>query len=67
MYLPLNYDKINIIEGTQIPSTQKTCNNLTFDYWVRTLFHRASSTLIFVLPTPVGPTIATINKNPPNS
>lgn len=50
MYLPLNYDKINIIEGTHIPSTQKTCNNLTFDYWVRTLFHRASSTLIFDLP-----------------
>ena len=50
MYLPLNYDKINIIEGTHIPSTQKTCNNLTFDYWVRTLFHRASSTLIFGLP-----------------
>ena len=50
MYLPLNYDKINLINGTYNPSPVKNKNNLTFDYWVRTLFHRASSTMIFGLP-----------------
>lgn len=50
MYLPLNYDKINLINGIYQPSPVKNRNNLTFDYWVRTLFHRASSTMIFGLP-----------------
>ena len=50
MYLPLNYSQINLIEGTYQPSPVKNRNNLSFDYWVRTLFHRASSTLIFGLP-----------------
>ena len=50
MYLPLNYDKINLIEGTHNPSPVKSCNNATFDYWVRTLFHRAASTIIMGLP-----------------
>ena len=49
MYLPLNYDKINLIEGTLQPSQVKN-NSASFDYWVRTLFHRASSNLIFGLP-----------------
>ena len=50
MYLPLNYDKINLIEGTSSPSPVRNCDNLSFDYWVRTLFHRAASTLVFGLP-----------------
>ena len=50
MYSPLNYDKINLIEGTYNPSPVKKCNNASFDYWVRTLFHRAASTQIFELP-----------------
>lgn len=48
-YLPLNYDKINLIEGTQIPSQYKN-NSASFDFWVRSLFQRASSNLIFGLP-----------------
>lgn len=48
-YLPLNYDQINLIEGTYQPSQIKN-NSAAFDYWVRTLFQRASSNLIFGLP-----------------
>lgn len=48
-YLPLNYDKINILEGTYTPSQIKN-RSVTFDYWMRTLFNRASSNLIFGLP-----------------
>lgn len=48
-YLPLNYDQINLIEGTYQPSQIKN-NSASFDYWVRTLFGRASSNLIFGLP-----------------
>ena len=48
-YLPLNYDKINLIEGTYQPSQIKN-DSASFDYWVRTLFGRASSNLIFGLP-----------------
>lgn len=48
-YLPLNYDKINILEGTYTPSQIKN-RSITFDYWMRTLFNRASSNLIFGLP-----------------
>ena len=48
-YLPLNYDKINLIEGTYQPSQVK-CNSVTFDYWVRSLFERATSNLEFGLP-----------------
>ena len=48
-YLPANYEKINLIEGTYQPSAVKN-RSLSFDYWVRTLFQRASSNLIFGLP-----------------
>lgn len=48
-YLPLNYDKINLIEGTYQPSQIKN-NSVAFDYWLRSLFQRASSNLIFGLP-----------------
>ena len=50
MYKPFNYEEININEGLLQPSVVKEKNNKSFDYWVRTLFHRASSTLIFNLP-----------------
>jgi hypothetical protein len=50
MYIPLNYDKINLIEGTYQPSPIKNRNNASFDFWVRSLFHRAGSTLIFGVP-----------------
>lgn len=49
-YTPLFYDNINLINGTYQPSPVKNRNNLAFDYWVRTLFHRAQSSLVFDLP-----------------
>ena len=49
-YTPLFYDQINLINGTFQPSPVKNRNNLAFDYWVRTLFLRAQSSLIFDLP-----------------
>lgn len=51
MYAPLNYDKINLIEGTFTPSPVKNRNNISFDYWFRSLFHRAQSSIIFGLPS----------------
>ena len=48
-YLPLNYNEINLIEGSYMPSQIKN-RSVTFDYWMRTLFNRASSNLIFGLP-----------------
>lgn len=48
-YLPLNYDKINLMSGTVIPSVLKP-DSASFDYWVRSLFQRATSNLIFGLP-----------------
>ena len=50
MYFPLNYDQINIIEGTYQPSPIKNRNNISFDFWVRSLFERAQSSIIFDLP-----------------
>lgn len=48
-YLPLNYNELNLIEGSYTPSQIKN-RSATFDYWMRTLFNRASSNLIFGLP-----------------
>lgn len=50
MYLPYSYENINIIEGTYQPSPIKNRNNQSFDFWVRSLFHRAQSAIIFNLP-----------------
>ena len=50
MFIPFNYDQINIVEGTYTPSPVKNCNNITFDFWVRSLFERAQSSIIFDLP-----------------
>ena len=50
MFYPLNYDQINLIEGTYQPSPIKNRNNASFDFWVRSLFERAQSSIIFELP-----------------
>lgn len=50
MFYPLNYDQINLIEGTYQPSPVKNRNNASFDFWVRSLFERAQSSMIFGLP-----------------
>ena len=44
-YIPLNYDKLNAIEGTYFPSMVKSYNNKTFAYWERSLFQRACSVI----------------------
>lgn len=49
-YIPLNYQKINIAAGTTSPSAVKSYNNLTFAYWMRSLFHRAQSVLDIEVP-----------------
>ena len=50
MYIPLNYNQINVAAGTYNPSMVKSYNNKTFAYWERSLFQRACSTLDFTLP-----------------
>ena len=50
MFYPLNYDQINLIEGTYTPSPIKNRNNVSFDFWVRALFERAQSSIEFELP-----------------
>lgn len=45
-YIPFNYDKLNLIEGTIIPSTVKNTNNKSFWFWERALFQRACSVII---------------------
>lgn len=49
-YLPLGYENLNLIEGTYSPSTAKYYDNDAFKYWVRTLFQRVQSVLIFDFP-----------------
>ena len=50
MYLPLNYEQINIPAGTYVPSCVKSFNNQTFEIWQRALYQRACSTLIITMP-----------------
>lgn len=49
MYSPLDYQAINLIEGTHKPST-KILNSWSFNYWCRSLFHRAISVIDFTIP-----------------
>lgn len=49
-YMPLFYKKLNALDNTFFPNTQKNRNNLSFAYWQRSLFQRACSTLEFELP-----------------
>ena len=37
-YMPLNYDRINNVEGHIQPSMLKYCNAVTYAYWQRALF-----------------------------
>lgn len=46
-YTPLNYSRINNIEGHLQPSMLKYCNAVTYAYWQRSLFQRAISTINF--------------------
>lgn len=50
MYIPLNYDQINTIEGSYQPSTVKYRNNKAFEFWTRSLFQRACSVIESELP-----------------
>ena len=49
-YVPLNYEQINLAAGTYFPSQVKPYNNQAFQYWRRSLFQRACSTLIIEVP-----------------
>lgn len=50
MYSPLNYEQINVVNGSYSPSMVKSYNNATFEFWQRSLFQRATSVLKFSLP-----------------
>lgn len=50
LYTPLNYDKLNWIEGEYNPSAVKYGNNKTFAFWERSLFQRAQSVLVPDIP-----------------
>ena len=49
-YYPLNYHDINVLAGTNSPSSVKSYNNKTFWFWCRALFQRMASTLKIDLP-----------------
>ena len=49
-YTPLNYDQINVIQGTYQPSTVKAFNNQYYAFWERSLFQRAQSNIILNVP-----------------
>lgn len=49
-YVPFEYGEIASIANIYQPSTQKNYNNHAFMFWQRTLFQRASSSMIFKLP-----------------
>ena len=49
-YLPLNYEQINVLQGSFFPNSVKPYNNITFNMWQRALFQRACSTLIIKVP-----------------
>ena len=49
-YIPANYENINIAAGTYKPSTVKSFNNQTFQFWEKALFERACSVLIITVP-----------------
>lgn len=49
MYVPLNYNQLNIVESSYRPSVVKN-NSVAFAYWQRSLFQRACSVLDFTLP-----------------
>lgn len=50
MYTPFNYDQINMLNGMYSPSPVKNRNNKSFDYFVRSLFHRATTVFEWEVP-----------------
>lgn len=50
MYIPFNYEEINLAAGRYSPSMVKSYNNQQFLLWERALFQRACSTLIITMP-----------------
>lgn len=57
MYLPMNYEQLNMVDSSYTPSMVKSMNNKVFDFWVRSLFQRACSTIIINEPEQWGGTI----------
>lgn len=50
MYAPYEYKKINLRNGTYNPSMVKSYNNEVFNFWERSLFQRACSTIELTVP-----------------
>lgn len=50
MYHPLNYSAMTKADAAYIPSMVKNRNNKTYEFWERSLFQRACSTLEFDVP-----------------
>ena len=50
MYVPFNYEQINMLNGMYSPSPVKNRNNKSFDYFFRSLFQRATSVFEWDLP-----------------
>ena len=50
MYVPMNYEQINLQAGMYAPSPVKNRNNKSFDYFVRSLFQRATTVFEWELP-----------------
>lgn len=50
MYLPKNYEQINLFAGLNTPTSAKSQNNRSFAFWERALFQRVQSTLKFTFP-----------------
>ena len=49
MYYPLNYNQATWVRGHFAPSSVKTLNTASYDYWERSLWQRLSSVIDFKL------------------
>lgn len=50
MSIPFTYTDINLTAGFYKPSTQKSYNNESFEYWARALYERAAYAIKLTLP-----------------
>ena len=50
MYVPFNYEQINVLNGMYSPSPVKNRNNRSYDYFFRSLFQRATSVFEWEVP-----------------
>lgn len=50
MYFPINYEKLNNINASYIPSNVKYLNTQVFNYWQRSLMQRAMSIIDIKVP-----------------